>query len=161
MPPLRILVVDNRRVLVDELTIRLDAEPDLLVYATLPSVRAAKTAIAALDPNVAIVHVGFEADRVVGLIEWLRDEHPRCPVVIVGEGQDSDSVVAALRAGADAFVQQERLAFELVPVVRNVAVGAGERTGDRPARALPGAEARRLLERLTRREREVLEQLVA
>lgn len=76
-----------------------------------------------LLPDVAVVDLSLAQDGGLG---WLRTLRERCPElkVIVLSVHDEESVrVAALAAGADAFVLKRAIVTDLLPAV--TAVGGG------------------------------------
>ncbi len=76
-----------------------------------------------LQPDVAVVDLSLAGDHGLG---WLRTMRRRCPglKVIVVSVHDEETVrLAALEAGADAFVLKRAIATDLLPAVALVSEG--------------------------------------
>jgi two-component system secretion response regulator SsrB len=79
-----------------------------------------------LRPDVAVVDLSLAGDHGLG---WLRTLRQRCPdlKVIVLSVHDEETVrLAALEAGADAFVLKRAIATDLLKAVALVREGRGE-----------------------------------
>jgi two-component system secretion response regulator SsrB len=79
-----------------------------------------------LRPDVAVVDLSLAGDHGLG---WLRTMRQRCPdlKVIVLSVHDEETVrLAALEAGADAFVLKRAIATDLLKAVALVREGRGE-----------------------------------
>jgi DNA-binding NarL/FixJ family response regulator len=146
----------------------LDAEPDIEVAGEPANGRDALSMAWSLRPDVTLVDAdistpgGIEvARRLAG--PWVEDP---LRVVILTARDTSETLIEALRAGASGYLQKDLSGENLVAAVRVVAAGeamlaptALRRLLDRIARWLPSTQTSRnddMLDRLTRREREVL-----
>jgi DNA-binding NarL/FixJ family response regulator len=79
-----------------------------------------------LRPDVAVVDLSLAGDHGLG---WLPEVRRRCPgvKVIVLSVHDEETVrLAALEAGADAFVLKRAIATDLLPAVALAREGRGE-----------------------------------
>jgi len=73
-----------------------------------------------LQPDVAVVDLSLARDN--GL-DWLRALRARCPelkVIIISVHDEHSVEVAAIQAGADAFVLKRAIATDLLPAVERV-----------------------------------------
>jgi two-component system NarL family response regulator len=170
---IRLFLVDAHKVFTDALAARLAAEEDFVVTGHAASPEAALRAMAGAAPDVVIVDValGASGEQValgVPFIEDIRLAHPEVRVVVVTGHDDAPAALAAVRAGASAFLPKSAPVEELARVVRGVLEGETHI----PPRLLtfvldalerPPAEQewKVRLARLTARERDVLEQMVA
>jgi NarL family two-component system response regulator LiaR len=159
MIPLRLVLVDDHRVVTRSLKAWLESFPDLLVVGVATTGEEALKHLDAWNPDVVLQDLlmpggldGIETTR------RIRDRWPSARVIALTASIDEPRMMAALRAGATGYVRKNAEPEALVAAVRAVALG---RTYIDPAVAtrLPGPAP--LEEPLTLREAEVLRHLVA
>jgi NarL family two-component system response regulator LiaR len=124
MEVLRLVLVDDYRMVTEALASRLSAAPDLWVAGCsqtndprLPEI------IRWLRPDIVLIDVeplGFAVAEVLGRIEaaW-----PATRIIVVSADDDTAHAVEAARAGADAWVSKNQGADQLETVLRGVARG--------------------------------------
>ena len=165
MDAVRVLLVDDQRLVRAGLRMILDAEPGIEVVGEAADGREALDRAEELEPDVVLMDVrmpvmdGVEATR--RLLE--RDDAPR--VVVVTTFDLDEVVFEALRAGASGFLLKDAPEERLVSAIRVVADGGSlfaasatrrlvqEFARDRPMTRPPA------LSLLTERETEVLAQV--
>jgi DNA-binding NarL/FixJ family response regulator len=113
--------------------------------------------------DLAVIDVGIPLGRGVALAHQLKGVQPRCRILGLSMRDDPMMIASMIRAGADGLVSKTQSGVEIVAAVRSVL--ATERyvppeSALEVARLMECAEASPL-ERLTFREREVYELLVA
>ncbi|GAA0422273.1 response regulator transcription factor [Streptomyces luteireticuli] len=163
--PLRLVVADDERMVRTALCAILGAEPGLEVVGQAATGAEALSVTRELRPDVVLMDVRMpEVDgiRATEQILAAMDEPPR--VLVVTTFENDSYVYEALRAGASGFLLKRAGADELVQAVRLVARSdsllfpaavrslAAAYAGDRATEDA----ARRLRERLSEREAEVL-----
>jgi DNA-binding NarL/FixJ family response regulator len=114
-------------------------------------------------PHVALVDLFVGDEAGTDIARRVRAAHPATRVLLVS-GAGRISATAARAAGAAGFVTKDRSAAEIVEAIRRI--GAGEDVFDSQTRASPAAAAdrgpgRAAHQRLTGREREVLNLVAA
>ncbi len=168
MPRVRVLVVDGQRAFAEALATRLELESDLRVVGVgLNSADALRLA-RQLVPDVVTVDVVLGADDGIELSSLLRKL--ACPpaVVLVSAVDDVQRTIDAVRAGTVAWVSKDAPVSELIEAVRSAFRGDGHLAPSLLAAVLHGLAAdgrqrdlnTQFLDRLTKRERRVLELMV-
>ena len=164
--PIRLVIVDDQAMVRSGLRLILESERDIRVVAEAADGRTAIDIVARLRPDLVLMDVQMPV--MDGLAATRRlVEDVRATVLILTTFDLDEYVFEALRAGAAGFILKNAPAEELIHAVRTVAAGDAllaasatrrviERFVDRRVRP----EAVRQLDRLSAREREVL-QLVA
>lgn len=124
MEVLRLVLVDDYRMVTEALASRLSAAPDLWVAGCsqtddprLPEI------IRWLRPDIVLIDVeplGFAAGEVLGRI---RAAWPAARLIVVTADSDVSHAIEAARAGADAWVSKGQGADQLEIVLRGVARG--------------------------------------
>jgi len=76
-----------------------------------------------LLPDVAVVDLSLAQDGGLGWLRALRERCPELKVIVLSVHDEQSVRVAALAAGADAFVLKRAIVTDLLPAV--TAVGGG------------------------------------
>lgn len=165
----RVLVVDDHRAFSEALAALLGQEPDLWVVGTASRAEDALRLTVRLQPDVVTVDIDLGADDGVELSRQLSALVPRPAVVVVSCVDDVGRAVAAFRAGCLCWVAKDARSEELVTTVRGAVRGESRVGPTLLAGVLAALTASReqedaaaeLLGRLTARELQVLERMVA
>ena len=165
--PIRVLLVDDQRLMRDGLRTLLELESDLDVVGEASDGQEAVQAYAELKPNVVLMDIRMPIMNGVEATARLCQDWPEANIIILTTFDDDEYVFEGLRAGARGYLLKDVSGEELATAVRAVAGGSAllgsavarrvlsHFTGPGPANA--GAA---LPEPLTDRELEIL-QLVA
>lgn len=159
----RLLLVDDHAMLRDGLHLLLDAAPGLRVVAEAGDGVEALAALERTPADVAIVDVSMPKMNGIELTEKIRLRWPDLQVVVLSENGSPEFVHRALRAGAMAYVVKESRSQELLEAI--AAAKARQRYLSPVLREnlidhMLGQNAPSPVERLSARERQVLQYLV-
>ena len=121
--PIRLLLVDDQRLLREGMRILLELEPDLKVAGEASNGVEALTRYAELRPDVVLMDVKMpELDGVAATRQLLID-HPEAKVVILTTFDDDEYVFEGIRAGALGYLLKALSGEELAESIRTVAAG--------------------------------------
>ena len=165
----RVLLVDDQRVVRDGLTLLLGLLPGMECVGSAEDGEQALDAVARLSPDVVLMDLrmprmdGIEATRLIST------DHPSVAVLALTTYADDESVLGALRAGARGYLTKDAGAEDIARAV--TAVASGQMVLDPAAQArvrasieggspIPASRSGVLPDDLTRREAEIL-QLIA
>jgi DNA-binding NarL/FixJ family response regulator len=163
--PVRVLLVDDHRLLLESLARVLGQEPDIRIVGTATTVAEAREV--AKDPlDVVLMDyrlpdgTGLEATRAIKA-RW-----PSCRIVMLTAIDDDETVLQSIQAGADGYLTKDRALEDVVATVRAAHAGATllprsviVTIARRVAEARDRQVERTPVETLTRRELEVLRAL--
>jgi DNA-binding NarL/FixJ family response regulator len=160
---IRVFLVDDQALVRGGFRMLIDAQPDMAVVGEAEDGRAALEALAVTSADIVLMDVRMpELDGVQATRSLLARDQDGPKVIVLTTFDLDEYVFAAIRAGASGFLLKDARPEELLGAIRSVASGdavvapsATRRLLDHVAGALPTADPR--LERLTPREREVLE----
>jgi len=163
---IRVLLVDDHRMMREGLTALLASVPDMEVVGEAPDGRTALEVLRKLTPDVVVMDIGMPDLNGVDATHRIRAEHKRVKVIALSTYTDKRYVHHMLEAGASGYVLKISAHEELVRAVRAVSLGrtylSPEVAGpvvERSTHAHEGGEVS-AYSTLGAREREVL-QLVA
>ncbi|HEY7260326.1 MAG TPA: response regulator transcription factor [Trebonia sp.] len=167
-PAIRVLIVDQRLAFRDALATRLQVEPDLTVVAKAHSAEFAPRVLVGRSADVILLDAELPDDSAIAFCADMTrsEEQPR--VIMVSAASQPERIVAAVRAGAAAWVRKDESVDHLLDVIRGVVRGDSwippSELGAVLRMLIEDQDHRRdsddLLATLTRRERDVLFLLV-
>jgi len=79
-----------------------------------------------LQPDVAVVDLSLAGDHGLGWLRAMRQRSPGLKVIVLSVHDEETVRLAALEAGADAFVLKRAIATDLLPAVALVREGRGQ-----------------------------------
>ena len=162
----RVLVVDDQRVVRDGLAMLLGLLSGIEVVGTVEDGEQALDAVARLGPDVVLMDLRMPRMDGIEATRRLRAESPAVAVLALTTYADDESVLGALRAGARGYLTKDAGADEIARAIAAVASGQMvldpaaqvrvlESLGSQPSGAETRA-TRSLPDDLTQREAEVL-----
>jgi DNA-binding NarL/FixJ family response regulator len=120
---IRILLVDDQRLMREGLRILLELEPDLEVVGEAHNGEAALKAYGELRPGVVLMDVRMPGMDGVEATWRLRERWPDARVIILTTFDDDEYVFEGLRAGALGYLLKDVSGHDLAEAVRTVAAG--------------------------------------
>jgi DNA-binding NarL/FixJ family response regulator len=163
--PIRILLVDDHGIVRDGLTALLERDRTMQVVGAVATGTQAVRAAARLKPSVVVMDLMLPELSGIDATERILTLLPRTRIVVLSVCRSSEHIFRALRAGAHGYVLKDAAGSELVRAVLAVMAG-GQYFSPQIAQMaahgmLNNTGARSPLDRLSRREREVLHLTVA
>lgn len=122
MAELRVLVVDDERVIRDGLTMILGTHPDLVVAGAAADGAEALELVARERPDVVLLDLRMPGTDGLGFLRQLGEPRPR--VVVLTTFDLDEHVRAALALGADGFLLKSSPHEEIADAVRRAAAGS-------------------------------------
>lgn len=160
--PIRVLVADDHRLFRDGLRALLNSAKDLELVGEAGDGEEVVAQAAVLQPDVILMDLQLPGINGVEATRRILHSQPKVNVLVLTMFEDTDTVLAAMRAGARGYILKDTDEEALLRSVRAVASGealfgpgVAERLMRYLAEATPSAE-RAAFPELTDREREVL-----
>src|ERR1044072_5816068 len=159
---IRILIADDHGVVAESLKHLIEAERDMQVVALVANGREAVRRAREARPAVVLMDLSMPELNGADAARAIVEQNSRCRVIMLSQYAEREYVRRALKAGAMGYVLKSSAAQEVVDAIR--ALNAGKRyLSPRVADAVIEERAPEakddLLERLSAREREVLQLL--
>jgi len=122
-PATGVLIVDQQLTFRDALAARLNAEQELIVVAEAPSAESARRVLVGRPTDIVLLDAELPGDSALAFCaEMTRRIHaPR--VVMLSAASQAQRIVAAIRAGATAWVRKDESLDRLLCVIRGAARG--------------------------------------
>ena len=121
--PIRVLLVDDQRLMREGLRILLELEPDLKIVGEAGDGQAALHAYAEHEPDVVLMDVRMAGMDGVEATWRLRERWPDARIIILTTFDDDEYVFEGLRAGAQGYLLKDVSGHDLAEAVRTVAAG--------------------------------------
>lgn len=147
MPAVRLLIVDDHRLIADALAALLRRDPDIEIAGIAGTAGEALTLAKRIRPSLILMDIGLPGMDGVEATWTLRRMMPDVRVLILTMFDQEPYVLEALRAGAVGYLLKTAPAQQLYDAVR--AAAAGHRVID--PRIAPAAVQRAALPRLAKR----------
>ena len=155
--PTRVLVVEDHQVVAEGLAALINDQKDMKVVGHAGSVAESLTRAAELKPDLVLVDFRLTDGTGADAASGIRQLRPETKLIFLTREDTDAARVAALEAGASAFIHKSRAAQDVVDAIRTVAEGGSLFTPRGIAQLLNSRrEVEAQLERLTPREKEVL-----
>ena len=150
---IRLLCVDDHRIVREGIALILAREPDIKVVATAASADEAVIEFKKHLPDITLMDLRLGGKSGIDAIREIRQEFPTAKIVVLTMYQGDEDIHRALSAGASMYLLKDALSDDLIRVVREVHAGGHPMAPDVKARL----DERAAHPTLTRREIQVLQ----
>ena len=152
-PAIRVMCVEDHRIVREGLALIINQEPDMKVVGSCATVNEAIELYRTVHPDVTLMDLRLGTGSGVDAIKAIRADNAEARIIVLTMYEGDEDIFRAHQAGATTYLLKDTLSTDLVRVVREVHAGL------RPV--LPEVQAR-LAERasmptLTAREVEVIQ----
>lgn len=120
---IRILVVDEHVVVRQGVKRILDDTTDLCVAGEANDVQEALTQVETGQWHVVLLDLAMPGRNGLDLLQYLKQAHPKLPVLVFSAYPEEQYAVRALKAGAAGYLSKTSLPEELVEAIRKVVRG--------------------------------------
>jgi len=122
-PKRKVFLVDDHPLVREWLTNLINQQPDLAVCGETESAPRALQAIAAAQPEVAIVDISLKDSSGIELIKSLKLSHPEVAVLVLSMHDESLYAERALRAGAKGYIMKRETTRKVIEGIRQILDG--------------------------------------
>jgi DNA-binding NarL/FixJ family response regulator len=151
-PPIRVLCVDDHRLVRDGIALIISSQPDLAVVGFAATADEAVAQYARLKPDVTLMDLRLGVTSGLSAIQAIRRDDPLARIIVLTMYGGDEDIHQALAVGAATYLLKDSLADELIGTIREVHAGGHPLSPDVRARL----EARAARPTLTSREVQVL-----
>lgn len=165
MPKIRVLLIEDNRLLREGITKMLNAEADMKVVSSSGNGDAFEKA-SKLVPDVVLLDLGLKNQNSLTVVEQIRLQFPKTHVVVMDLIPAHAEVVEFVRAGVAGFILKDATMNEFLQTIRSVAKGVkvlpapmtGSLFSQIVEHAIQGGKMGKLISavKMTRREQDVV-----
>jgi two-component system, NarL family, response regulator len=130
----RLLCVDDHRIVREGIALILAREPDITVVATAATVEEAVAEFKRHLPDITLMDLRLGDKSGIDAIREIRREYPTARIVVLTMYQGDEDIHRALSAGATTYLLKDALSDDLIRVVRDVHAGGNPMPSDVRAR---------------------------
>jgi len=158
VPEIRLLLVDDHAILSAGLRALLGYHDDIEIVGEARDGAEAVELVRELRPDVVLMDIAMPGLNGIEATRLIREQYPHTRVLVLSQHGERQYVLAVLQAGASGYILKRALGSDLLGALR--AVARGETYLHPEVSAVLVDEVRCPDERLTPREKEVLEHIV-
>jgi two-component system, NarL family, nitrate/nitrite response regulator NarL len=155
----RLILVDDHPLVRDGLRARLEAVPGFEIVGEAGNAEEALTLAAAHEPDLVLMDVGMNGMNGIALAGLFHERHPGIRVLMLSMHDNVEYVTQAVRAGASGYVLKDSPGAEIVRAIGAVLAGKTYFSEGLSARLIHASAMHNPIDRLTPRERDILDQL--
>lgn len=133
---IRVLLVDDHRILLDGLRALLRSEPDIEVVAEAEDGLAAVRLASELSPDVVVLDIAMPQLDGIDATRHILARNPRAIVIALSAGTDAQAVRKILEAGAKGYLRKNAAFSHLASSIRSAFAGTPQPSSDEGARPL-------------------------
>jgi DNA-binding NarL/FixJ family response regulator len=123
MAKIRILLVEDNRILRDGITALLDKEKDFTVTGLCDGGRDVVAMASNVKPHVVLLDLGLESQNSLEIVENLKKEFPGIKIIGMGLAPSQTDIVECVQAGANGFILKDAKVEDVIYTIREVAAG--------------------------------------
>jgi two-component system, NarL family, response regulator DesR len=121
--PLRVLCVEDLRIVAEAISAAIDAEPDMRSVGILPTPETLARETRRLNPDIVLFDLYYGAGRAAfDDLAGLRSAAPHIAVIVISGDNHPATIERALAAGARGYVVKSDMR-EVIEAIRAVAAG--------------------------------------
>jgi DNA-binding NarL/FixJ family response regulator len=120
---IRVLIVDDQKVITQGLKALLESEPDIQIVGTGANGQEAIELVAALEPDVLLIDQYMPIMSGVEATQLIANQFPHVAVLLLSGSDRDDRITEALQAGAKGYLLKTTSSEDLANSIRSVARG--------------------------------------
>ena len=122
MPKIRILLIEDNRILREGISEMISGHKDLTVVAVSDG-RHNALAKSGIKPHVVLLDLGLDRQNSLDIVELMKKEFPGVKVIGMGLAPAQADIMEFVQAGADGFILKDATLEDVVNTIRSVAGG--------------------------------------
>lgn len=123
MDKIRLLLVDDHKIVRAGLKMLFQAEPDMEIVGEASSGASALKRVAELQPDVVVMDVAMPGMSGIEATRQIKEESPKTAVIALTMHEDEQYFFQMLAAGASGYVPKRAAPDDLVSAIRTVSQG--------------------------------------
>lgn len=122
MPKIRVLLIEDNRILREGITAMLNDQPDIRAVAASGSGDALETA-RRVKPQVVLLDLGLRSQSSLRIAETIKKRYPHAEIVVMDLIPVQAEVIEFVKAGVSGFILKDATIEDFLHTIRTVAEG--------------------------------------
>jgi DNA-binding NarL/FixJ family response regulator len=124
MKKIRLLLIENNRLLRDGISSILKAHKDIIIIAASGDDKNSLPKIRQLKPNVVLLDLGLRSQNSLHVVEIVKKDFPKAKVIVMDLAPVQADILQYVKAGANGFILKDASLNDLLITIRTVADGS-------------------------------------
>ena len=124
MKKIRLLLIEDNRLLRDGINSILKAHKDILIIAALGDGKHTLSKIKELKPNVILLDLGLRSQNSLHVVEIVKKDFPDAKIIVMDLAPVQADILQYVKAGANGFILKDASLNEFLITIRSVAEGS-------------------------------------
>ncbi len=123
MPKIRLLLIEDNRILRDGITDMLDGHRDVKVVAVSDGKHDTLSKADKVKPDVVLMDLGLDSQNSLDVMQSMKKEFPAIKIIGMGLAPAQADIMEFVQAGADGFILKDATVENMIATIRSVAKG--------------------------------------
>lgn len=124
MKKIRLLLIEDNRLLRDGILTILKPHKDIIIIAASGEGRNTLLKIKQLKPNVVLLDLGLRSQNSLHVVEIVKKEFPQAKIIVMDLAPVQSDILQYVKAGANGFILKDASLNDLLITIRSVAEGS-------------------------------------
>ncbi len=124
MKKIRLLIIEDNRLLRDGIQSILKAHKDILIIAASGDGKHTLLKIKELKPNVILLDLGLRSQNSLRVVEIVKKDFPDAKIIVMDLAPVQADILQYVKAGANGFILKDASLNEFLITIRTVSEGA-------------------------------------
>jgi DNA-binding NarL/FixJ family response regulator len=124
MRKIRLLLIEDNRLLRDGILSILKAHKDIIIIASSGDGKNSLPKIQQLKPNVVLLDLGLRSQNSLHVVEIVKKDFPEAKVIVMDLAPVQADILQYVKAGANGFILKDASLNDLLITIRTVADGS-------------------------------------
>jgi DNA-binding NarL/FixJ family response regulator len=124
MKKIRLLLIEDNRLLRDGISSILKAHKDIIIIAASGDGKNLLSIIQKLKPNVVLLDLGLRSQNSLHVVEIMKKDFPQAKIIVMDLAPVQADILQYVKAGANGFILKDASLNDLLITIRTVAEGS-------------------------------------
>jgi len=124
MKKIRLLIIEDNRLLRDGILSILKPHKDILIIAASGNGKSTITKIRQLKPNVILLDLGLRSQNSLHVVEIVKKDFPDAKIIVMDLAPVQADILQYVKAGANGFILKDASLNDFLITIRTVADGS-------------------------------------
>jgi DNA-binding NarL/FixJ family response regulator len=124
MKKIRLLLIEDNRLLRDGIFSILKAHKDIVIIATSGNGRSSLAKIQQLKPNIVLLDLGLRSQNSLHVVEIVKKDFPQAKIIVMDLAPVQADILQYVKAGANGFILKDASLNDFLITIRTVSEGS-------------------------------------